>query len=245
MKKLVWLVLLLVGNARASGLDDLRTALASLAGAGSVRGTLNVRTEHSDNHGKVPGKALARAAASVEDDANGLRLAWDRSLLQRAIQESDDLCEEEGAADAVAAASAVRIAHSLHFAPQLLHMLKDAKLKSERATTVRGKPARELMLELPVPQLDHPEGFETGHAFMVTIDADGIPSTAMQGLRIKFVRDKVVWSDSKVKRQFSFARIGNRLVLLQDDEERASETGGLVQRYEDQRHETFTFTPQP
>jgi hypothetical protein len=245
MKKLTLLFLLLAANASASGLDDLRTALASLSGDGSVRGTLQVRTEHSDNDGKGPGKSLARAAASVEDDAAGLRLAWDRSLMQCATEEKDASAGEEGEADALEAASATRIARSLHFAPHLLQMLKGATLKGERTTTVQGKPARELWLELPPVKLEHPEGVETAHALQVWIDADGMPTAAMQGWRIMLRLDGVVRSDMKMKRQFSFAHIGSRLVLLRDDEENRSEHSGLDRRYEAQRHDTFTFTPQP
>jgi hypothetical protein len=234
--------LLLAGNAGASGLDDLRTALASLAGTGSLRGTLQVQTEHSDNYGNVPSKSMECAAASVEDDENGLRLAWDRSMLQRP-EERNESTGEQGVANAVDTASATRISRSLHFAPLLLNMLKDAVLKSERTTTAEGKPGRELMLELPMSKL--PEGFESGNAMQVWIDADGIPTAAMQGLRVLHRQDGVVTADSVVKWQLSFAHIGSRLVLVREDEEHIFENSGLGKRYEDRRHDIFTFTPQP
>jgi hypothetical protein len=99
------------------------------------------------------------------------------------------------------------------------------------------------MLELPMSKL--PEGFESGNAMQVWIDADGIPTAAMHGLRVLHRKDGVVTADSTMKWQLSFAHIGSRLVLVREDEEQLFENSGLGKRYEDRRHDIFTFTPQP
>jgi hypothetical protein len=245
MRYVLLAFVLLAGNAAASGLDDLRAVLAALNGDGSVRGTLQVQTEHGGNYRKVPGKSQARAEASVEDDANGLRLAWNRPLLQRAVEETGESVDREGVANAVNTASAMRIAHSLHFAPQLLQLLKGAIMKDDHTTTVEGKRVRELTLELPMPKIEMPKGFEMGHVIQISMDADGIPSAAMQEWRIMHRGDGgVITSDVKMKRKFSFAHIGSRLVLLGDDEEHLTQYNFLNEHFDEQRHNILTFTPE-
>jgi hypothetical protein len=82
MKKFLLLLVLIAGNAAASGADDLRTGRARRAGTDGARSSLQVQIAESDNDGERWKRVLARGAASGERDLDDARPAWDRSLLQ-------------------------------------------------------------------------------------------------------------------------------------------------------------------
>ena len=87
MKYAALLALLFANAAWANGLDDLRSALGTLQGQGSLRGAFEAQQSRQDLDGKKAPEN-ASASAQVEEDANGLVIRWDRSTLKRANDEA-------------------------------------------------------------------------------------------------------------------------------------------------------------
>jgi hypothetical protein len=195
---------------------------------------------------------VSRAVAKVEHDPDSLRVEWDRSVLARADEEArmvNGRAEGQAAETAIEAASAARIARSLNFAPQLLHELKDATLQSELAATIQGKPARALELVLPTPGTSpaYEKRREVFHRMMVWIDDSGVPVVLLEGEHLKLNNeDGTLLFEDLRKRMCAFGVVGNRLVLLNDDEEDMHKSGGKSggSEFEYAMHNNFTFGPE-
>jgi hypothetical protein len=119
MKKFLLLLVLIAGNAAASGADDLRTGRAQRAGTDGARSSLQVQIAESDNDGERWKRVLARGAASGERDLDDARPAWDRSLLQctRGDREAPAAAADAGTATEAAGAHPGEAAQALGSTP--------------------------------------------------------------------------------------------------------------------------------
>jgi hypothetical protein len=235
MKYLTLLALLFAHPCFANGLDDLRGALGTLQGASTLRGTFDAR-QQSTEKGK-PTEA-AHAKAFVEEDEVSLQVRWDRSVLKRANDEArppKGTKKHEALSTLIGAASAVRISNTMNYAPVFLKSLEDAQLKSERADTWQGKPARQLELSLvePNPDEEHVKMKESTHTAQVWTAPDGTPLAARIAHKRKASVMVFISFEQVAKEDFVFGVVGNRLVVLKRDEQ------GSQAEYRN----TYTFEP--
>jgi hypothetical protein len=241
MKYLALLALLMAHPCFANGLDELRGALGTLQGASTLRGTFDAR-QQSTEKGKAPEAAHARAY--VEENADSLQVRWERSVLKRANDESrppKGTKKHEALSTLIGAASAVRISNAMNYAPVFLKSLEDAQLKSERADTWQGRPARQLELALvePNPDEEHVKIKESTHTAQVWIAPDGTPLAARITHKRRASVMIIIGFEQVAKEDFLFGVIGNRLVVLKRDEQGTAAGLGTQAEYRN----TYTFEP--
>jgi hypothetical protein len=241
MKYAALLALLFAHPCLANGLDDLRAALAALPGQGTLRGTFDARTESTEK-GKPTESAQARAF--VEEDAGSLRVRWERGLLRRANDESrppKGVKKHDTLSALIGAASAVKLSNAMNYASPLLKSLEEGQLKSERADSWQGRPARLLELSLvePNPDEDHVTMKESVHTAWVWMAADGTPFAASVVHRRRASVMMFISLEQDATEEFVFRVIGDRLVVLKRDEQGTGAGLGIHARYRN----TWLFTP--
>ncbi|MGZ5199920.1 MAG: hypothetical protein ACXWC4_09135 [Telluria sp.] len=243
MRYAALLVLLFANAAWANGLDDLRTALGTLQGQGSVRGTFEARQSKQDlDKGKAP--ESANATAQVEHDGAGLTIRWDRATLKRANDEANPPNNgkpKEMLSTLVGTSSALRIDNCVNYAPAMLRAFDGAQLKSERNDTYQGKPVRVLELSLVerAPDDEHINMKESVHTATVWIGQDNVPLAATITHRRKAKVMVFLSFEQQAKEDFVFNVVANRLVVLKRDEQGAAKGLGSDAQY----HNTYSFTP--
>lgn len=243
MKRVALISLLLANPAFANGLDDMRAALAGLQGQGALAGSYEVRQQKVDLDGKKPPEN-ASATAQVVEDGSGLQLRWDRAVLRRANEEAHPAPgakKSEALSTLIGSTSALRVAGAVNYAPALLHVLQGSQLKSERADSYQGKPARllELALTEPNPDEQQVKMKESVHTAQVWIGADGMPLAASVTHRRKASVMVFLSFEQNAKEDFVFSVAANRLVVLKRDEQGTAKGLGNESRYRN----TYTFTP--
>jgi hypothetical protein len=236
------LLALLCGHAcLANGLDDLRGALGTLRGQSMLRGTFDARLQSTEK-GKAPEAAHARAV--VEEDGGSLQVRWERSLIKRANDEArppKGIKKQEALSSLIGAASAVRMSNAMNYAPVLLKSLEDGQLTSEKADTWNGKPARLLELSLvePNPDEDHVKIKESTHTARVWTTPGGTPLGAHITHKRRASVMVLISFEQVSKENFVFGVLGDRLVVLQRDEQGTASGLGTEADYRN----TYTFEP--
>jgi hypothetical protein len=241
MRYLPLLALLFAHGCLANGLDDLRGALGALQGKSTLRGTFDARLQSTEK-GKPPEAAQARAFA--EEDANSLQVQWERGLLKRANDEArppKGTKKREALSTLIGAASAVRMSNAMNYAPVFLKSLEDAQLKLEKADTWNGKPARVLELSLvePNPDEEHVKIKESTHTARVWTTPDGTPLGAHITHKRRASVMVLISFEQVSKENFIFGVSGDRLVVLQRDEQGTASGLGTEADYRN----TYTFEP--
>lgn len=235
--------LLLSSSAFATGLDDLRTALASLQGQGSLRGVYDTRTSTTDKD-RAKGTESAAASATVEEDANGIEIRWDRNLLKQAFDQANPANgakKQDTLQSLINGSGPMKLQQTLNYAPRLLAYLKGATLKAERQENYQGKPARALDLVLQPPeigssQVSVKESTVTG---TIWINAEGVPLAASVSHKFRGSAMVFLSFEDAAKRDYVFSTIANRLVLLKYEEQGARKNPGGENTYKI----STTFTP--
>lgn len=244
MKFAALLALLFAHSAFASGLDDLKVALATLQGQGSLRGTYEARQYKNDLEKKSRGPESASASAQVEDDADGFQIRWDRAVLKRAMAEAKpgkSANSVEPLTSLIGSASATKLAQVVNYAPVLLQTLSVGQLKSERADTWNGKPAR--LLELTIaeqdPEDDKVSMKENVRTAQVWIGQDGIPLAASFSRKVRAKVMMFMSFEMSNKDDYTFGVVANRLVVLKREEQGTAKGMGSDTQFRN----SYTFTP--
>jgi hypothetical protein len=206
-----------------------------------LRGTFDAR-QQSTEKGKATEAAHARAF--VEEDADSLQVRWDRSLLKRANDEArppKGTKKHETLSTLIGTASALRMSNAMNYARVFLKSLEDAQLKSERADTWQGKPARQLELSLvePNPDEEHVTIKESIHTAQVWIAPDGTPLAARIAHKRRASVMVFISFEQVAKEDFLFGVAGNRLVVLKREEQGTAAGLGSQAEYRN----TYTFEP--
>jgi hypothetical protein len=243
MRHVALIALLFANAAWANGLDDLRSSLGTLQGQGSLRGTFEARQSKQDLDGKKPAEA-ATATAQVDEDAIGLAIRWDKATIKRANDEANAPKggkHSEMLSTVVGTSSALRIANVVNYAPGFMHALDGATLKSERADTYQGKPARLLELSLIErgPDDEHVNMKESTHIAQVWLGADNMPLAATVTHKRKAKVMVFLSFEQQAKEEFVFSVVANRLVVLRRDEQGTAKGLGSDAQYRN----TYSFAP--
>jgi hypothetical protein len=245
MKRLALISLLFSSSAFASGLDDLRTALAPLQGQGALRGAYEAReTRHMLDAKPAKAPETVAASALVAEDANGLEIRWDRALLKRASEEGSlgkGAKRKEGLNLLIGSTSAPRVAQALNYAPQLLQYLATAQLRGERMDAWNGKPAR-LIEVLVVPEEEENSKVsikDNSHVARIWLGPDNLPLGATIVHNVKASIMVFLTYEKSSKEELTFSVAANRLVVTKREDAGKEKGPGMDSTF---RHLYF-FTP--
>lgn len=207
-----------LATAHADPFTDLRTTLGSMQGRDAIHAEVDVKRSSRDAGSASP-KADAHATLSVRADAQGLELAFAPTLLEQATHEAaakaanPDLSSPIN--DVLQEATPAEINDLVGFAPSLLRKIDGATLKESRADTFEGKPARLIVLELPMrvstkdrDALKHYEG-----SMKIWLDADGTPLAAERTQRYEGRKFLIGFTTTRSVSS-RFQHVGSRLVAV-------------------------------
>ena len=207
-----------LATAHADPLTDLRATLGALQGRDAIHAEVDVKRSSKDADGTSP-KAGANATLSVRADAQGLELMFAPKLLEQATREAaakaanPDLSSPIN--DVLQEATPADINDLVGFAPSLLRKIDGATLKENRADTFDGKPARLIVLDLPMrvsskdrDSLKHYEG-----NMKIWLDVDGTPLAAERAQRYEGRKFLISFSTER-NVSTRFQHVGERLVAV-------------------------------
>lgn len=227
----------------ASGLDDLRTALEGLRGTMPVKVSLmaQVTTVSKDDNDRVI-NASGSATLMAEDGPQGLRLAYPRDIIVKAVAEGAGRQTDSTAPiptrNALNELDYADVHSMVHAAETLLIRLEGAKLKAERSEALNGKPARVLSLELTVAK--NQQFVDKQSSTMdIWIDEAGRPLVSRAQAMSKGSAYIVVTFEVKNREDRVYGVVGDRLLVTRRESSGSGSGAG-------QRGETkATVTLQP
>jgi hypothetical protein len=227
------LVFLLVsGLLRADVLSDLKATLARLNGQDPIKASVDYQFWSKQGDEKAPIISEGKATAFVEDGPQGLKMFWDRALIQTAAQEvKAQLKDPEKKATtrrAIEGLKAVEVSDYLNGAEELLRTLDQSQLVEEQHETWQGRPAKRLRFKI-TPRLsrqDQKYVKDLEATASVWIGADGLPLAAESQTRMKGRALLVITFEQQQKETFRFVRVGNRLVVVSHVQESSGSGGG-------------------
>lgn len=230
--RLALLLLLTATSLRANALADLQGTLQRLPGHAPVAATIEFAFTDSTGEEKKPATTEGRAVAAVEQNDEGLRIRWSPEQLAAAKRE-----QAEGAGkpnppaptlQAMGRLGAPQIHDYLNASSGLLHRLETATLLGEQAVEWNKQPARLLTFKIEPPLSDEDKKVikEIEATAKVWIAADGSPLAAESALRLKGRVMMVIGFEHTEKEQFTFACVGDRLVVTAHERETADKGGG-------------------
>ncbi|TFW16610.1 hypothetical protein E4L96_16065 [Massilia arenosa] len=241
MKLLPFVALFAAHAAGATGLDDMKAALAGLQGQGTLRGTYEARQVETDLDAKAKGPETTSVAVAVEDDAGAVALRWDKALLKRAADEAAKRPKPNNALlMLINSTSGAKVAAAVNYAPKLLQTVAHSQLVSEKADTYQGKPARLLLLAItPAAEENSKVNMkENTHTAQVWIGADGLPLAATVTHKIKASFMVFISFEDQSREELVFNVAANRLVVVKREEQGARKGAGNDSSYRN----TYTFT---
>jgi hypothetical protein len=210
-----------VPAAGASGLDDLRAALEGLRGTVPLKVTLTaqVTTVSKDDDDKVR-NASGTATLAAEDGPQGLRLAYPRDIIVKAVAEGagrqTDSTAPVPTRNALNELDYADVHSMVHAAETLLIRLEGAKLKAERAEAWNGRPARLLSLELTVAK--NQQFVDKQSSTMdIWIDEAGRPLASRAQSMSKGSAYIVVSFEVKNREDRVYTVVGDRLLVTRRD----------------------------
>jgi hypothetical protein len=227
------LALLLAGGLlRADALSDLKSTLAHLNGQDLIKASVDYQFWSKQGDEKVPVVSEGRATTFVEDGPQGLKMSWNRALIQIAVQEAKtqakDPEKKASTRRAIEGLKAVEVSDYLNGAEELLRTLDQSQLVGEQDESWQGKPAKRLTFKI-TPKLskqDQKYVKELDATASVWIGADGLPLAAESQTRMKGRALLVITFEQQQKESFQFVRVGNRLVVVQHVQESSGSGGG-------------------
>lgn len=234
MKRLTFaLTALFAATLSADPLTDVRGALARFPAKQPIRATYELQ-RNVKQEGKFQNEKYdAKVAVELEADADTVRVAYARPLLDQAVRENRAEARDSKLATPTASTlgqvEVMSVVELLDFAPALLQMLDGAQVKEDRAGTWQGKPARILVLKLRDPKPETEAGKVTvlENRLTLWLAADHAPLAAehLYGAKFSFLIFK---GESRSKRSWHIAHVNDRLVAARHE---ITETGsGMGQK---------------
>jgi hypothetical protein len=225
MRRLAALALFLPTlTARADVVTDMRAAISQLRATKPIHVRIDVQQSRK-NEGRFANQQFTGTASLdvIEDDA-GLHITFPRAILERADRESRehtaDPRKQTPTRSAVNDTEATEIADAVDFAGPFLRLIDTAKKVSESRGVREGRAVRIVVLKL-TPKLP-PEATSifsvkfTEDQMTVWLGDDNVPVAAERVQRgtagFMFIRGSMTNRST-----WTFAHVGDRLVVLRDD----------------------------
>jgi hypothetical protein len=225
MRRLAAPVLLFFfATARADIVTDMRAAISQLRATKPIHVSIDVQNSRK-SEGRFANQQFTGTASLdvIEDDA-GLHITFPRAILERADRESREHTADPRKTTPTRAAvndtQATEIADAVNFAGPFLRLIDTAKKVSETRGVREGRPVRVVVLKL-TPKLP-PEATSifsvkfTEDQMTVWLGDDNIPVAAERHQRgtagFMFIKGSMTNRSS-----WTFAHVGDRLVVLRDD----------------------------
>lgn len=225
-------LLLACAFVQADSLADLKGALTRLNGQEPVKANVIYQFWSQQGDDKKPIVSEGKANSVVEDGPQGLRISWSHNLIQTAAHEARakalDPEKKTPTRRAIEGLKAIDVSEYLNGSEELLRTLEQAQVIEEKADAWQGKPARLLSLKL-TPKMGEQEKkyvkeFEA--TAKVWIGADGLPLAAQSYVHMKGRIMLVISFEQNQKKEYHFARSGNRLIVVHHVEESSGSGGG-------------------
>ena len=218
--------------AHADALDDLRVRLAALNGTDSLKATVDFENWNKDGDDKAPHIRDGKVTATVEESGGGLKIQWDREVLQQAELEAHqhkvDPEKDTPTRDAISALSAYDLQRCLDSSEDLLNVLDEATLTGEKDDTIDGRRAH-LLLFKPRPRLsEHDRKYvkDIDASGNLWLDADGYPIAMEKEYKLHGSVMMVIRFESSDRDEYRYLRVGNRLVTTRHLNEGSGSGGG-------------------
>jgi hypothetical protein len=205
----------------ADAFSDLRGSLGKLTAREPIRATYEVQRSATNSGKYTNNNYTGKAAVELEGDGNGVRIVFARPLLEQATRElqarAHDPKQTTPTVSALNEISAIEASEALDAAPTLLHMLDDAKIVEDRGGTLGGQPVRVVIFRL-ADKRDSDVGKETilENKLTIWLGPDHVPLAAehLHSAKYSFLIFK---GESKSKRSWHFAHVGDRLVRVRHE----------------------------
>jgi len=217
---------------RADTLSDLKETLRRFDNSEPVSATVEFAFSDRSGDEKKPQIREGRATARSDIGSEGLRVLWSAEQLAAAAKEAEAASgKPETPAptrEAMSRLSAAEIQDYLSAGTGLSRRLAIAKLLGEKTELWNGQSARVLSFELepPLSAEDRKMIKEISGTARVWIATDGTPLAAESALSLKGRAMLVISFQHSEQERFTFARVGNRLVVTFHHRETADEGGG-------------------
>lgn len=232
MRLFLPLLLLLPSLLRADSVSELKTTLARLNGREMVRARLEFEFDARQGEEKTPEIEQGGVAVRVEDGPEGLQVLWSREVLDAAARERESQQADAGAKTPTQGAIdrlAVSSVHDyLNAGADLLRELASADLVEEKNEEWEGRPARQLVFELKPPMSERERKYikKLQATARVWVGADGVPLAARSDVYVKGRAMLVIGFESTSSDHYRFARVGDRLVVVEHVSENSGSGGG-------------------
>jgi len=216
---------LFINSTNANGLDDLAYALSQLQNTPNLSGTLSFEIEETRGKPKDDDytHTIGSITADVEYTESGLDIRYPFEVMQKVEIESRVAAQnDEADTPTLKAVNALRIREvnaSLAQASLLEQTISDATLVSESSIEYQGKPARELLLELPITSIvrekrirEYVDKFD--NEFRIIIDDQGFPLASTLTYSGKGRAYIVLFVEASGERNETYQVINGRLVSV-------------------------------
>jgi len=230
MRKTVALLVLLAPlSANADALTDLRATLAQLGATTPVHGAFEVTSTNKSSDEEQPFQGKVSVGFEISDA--GLRILYPKpTLVQANLEARAEAMDPDHQTPARAGMGRVRaleLAELLDGAAALSTELLTAQLIDAKPTMYRGKPARLVALKLS-PKLSKGTSKRVKKVdarLSVWLGDDGVPVAAERNFSItaSFMLMKF---ESDQKENWTYTRVGDRLVVTSSDETQKSDGFG-------------------
>ena len=217
--------------ARADSLDDLKAALGQLQGTSPLRVTLTAQvTSTTRDDDDKPVTRNGTATVTAEDGPQGLRIAYPRDVMAKAMATPSAARPDNGGVQAATRNALNELDYGdvhtmVHAAETLLARLEGAKLKAEKTDAWNGMPARLVSLELETPRNQRFVDKQTS-TLDVWIDATGRPLASRSQTATKGSAFIVVSFETKSREDRVYAVSGDRLLVTRRDASSAGSGAG-------------------
>ena len=220
------------GLLQADSFSDLKDALVRLNGQDPVKASVDYQFWSKQGDEKNPVITQGKATTFVEDGPQGLKMSWNRTLIQAAVQEAKaqakDPEKKASTRRAIEGLKAVDVSDYLNGTEELLRTLEQGQLVEEKMEAWQGKPARLLRFKLrpKLSKQDQKYVKDLEATANIWIGADGLPLAAETETRMKGRAFLVISFEQQQKESFEFTRSGNRLVVVHHVLESSASGGG-------------------
>jgi hypothetical protein len=210
----------------ADPIADVRAALTRLAARDSIRATYELQrsvvSEGKFDNDKFSGKAVVE----LQGEGGEFRVVLPRPLLEQVDREQQantiNVEQDSPTVSALGQIDPVDTSNAIDFAPVLLRMLHGAKLVSDAQATFQGKPARAMVLRLAdrVKKEDSGRFKVLENRLTLWLGPDLVPLGAEHLFTGKF-SVLILRGESKQKKSWYFAQVGDRLVRTRHESSRS------------------------